>query len=371
MNDMKRRFALLAALAASVIACNPSKDRGDDVYGEAERYEGLSAYSYKYTDSQVGGCDCYGLSIFRGNVGEDIRLDGKGLELYLEMITPSTSSLELPAGTYKAVLKYDGSNPAFMLSTGAVSSGLVYGSYMEFVPSEVADPEYYVLTDGTVTVGKRGGTYVIEANVIVGGEPVIFHYSGSVEALEISGEGGGGDDVETGMDYTFSNFTKGEIDYFGREDGLSFWGIYLGDEYADMDDLSSEGSLLFLEFSTQDASTTALKAGTYTVSSVDGDMTATAMYEVEDGYAGTMYCLEDFIVVGATSGTVKVSRNGSDYTVEADLYDAEFDNTFKGSYTGPLKYVDYSKGNRAVKVRVTSKNLAREGKRHFAVRGRV
>lgn len=373
MKNMKGKLVILIALAAIVAACNPSKDNSfeDGVLARGERYEANCAYAYKYSGPTVNGCDSYGLSLFRGNVGEDLYLEGKGMELYLDVLCPQSSALDFPAGTYKAVLKYDGSNPAFMLSTGCVSDGIVYGSYMEFVPSEVADPEYFVLTDGTVTVGKRGGTYVIEASVIVGGVSMVFSYSGPVETLEITGDGDG-DEAETGMDYTFSNFTQGELDYFGPDGGLYYWGIYLGDAQADLGQLSSDGSVLCLELSTKNASSTDIQPGTYTVSSKDGDMVAAAIYENEDGgYAGTMYCLEDFIVVGATSGTVKVSKSGSNYTVEVDLYDADFDNTFRGSYTGPLTYVDYTKENRAVKVRGTSKNIAREGKRHYAVRGRV
>jgi len=374
MMNMKRNLTFLIAIAISAIACNPSRSGSDDVYSKAETYDGTSAYAYKYSTSSVDGFDSYGLSIFRGNVGEDYCLDGKGLELYLEFMCPQSSAVELQAGTYKTVLKYDGSNPAYMLSTGCVTDGYIYGSYMEFVPSEIADPEYYVLTEGTVTVAKRGSTYVIEARVIAGGEPFIFNYTGSVETIEVTGGidiDDDDDDVDTGVTYNFSSFTQGELDYFGSDSGLYYWGIYLGDSTADLEDLSADGSLLCIELATKNSSSTELKTGTYTVSSTDADMTAAALYEVENGYAGTMYCLEDYIVVGASSGTVKVSKSGSNYTIEADLYDAEYDNTFKGSYTGPLTYVDYTQYNRAAKVHGTAKNIALQGKRHSAVRGRM
>lgn len=369
---MKRKTILLLTLATAVaFACNPAKNGDDDLYGSADRYEANNAAAYYFGTSAVKGADLYGLSLFRGNIDENYYLDGKGMELYLELLCPESESLTLKTGTYKAFLKSSGLVPPFSIATGSISNGSVLGSYVEFVPSEVANPEYYVLTDATVTVGKRGNNYVIDAKVLAGGESFVFTYSGTMDVLDCSAGGGEGD-YDTGMDYTFSEFTKGEIDWFGGEKGLYYWGIYLGDAQANLEDLSSPGSMLQIELCTKSSSPTEIPAGTYTVSDTDADMTASAIYEVEEGYAGTMYCLNDFIVVGATSGTVKVSRSGSNYTVEADLYDSEYDNTFKGSYTGPLTYVDYTKaGYRPAKAKTTSKQLAREGKRNFSVRGRV
>ena len=55
-----------------------------------------------------------------------------------------------------------------------------------------------------------------------------------------------------------------------------------------------------------------------------------------------MYLNDDMILVGATSGTIKVSKSGSNYTIEMDLVDGEYNNNYKGSYTGPLNIYDSS-----------------------------
>ena len=55
-----------------------------------------------------------------------------------------------------------------------------------------------------------------------------------------------------------------------------------------------------------------------------------------------MYLNDDMILVGATSGTIKVSKSGSNYTVEMDLIAGDYNNTYKGSYTGPLNIFDSS-----------------------------
>ena len=336
---MKRIASALAALPLLFLLSCSSKDKGNDAVVSYEEHVANAVAAYYFGWSEELGCDVYGLSFFDGEINDDYRLDSKGLELYFELLCPARNAIALQPGTYNARLKYPATNSGFTFTTGSVVGSTVQGSYVEEVPSEVSDPVYYIVSDGSVTVGKRGGTYVLEARVTAGGIPFSFTYSGGVDLIDMSRTG---DEVETGQDINFSAFTKGELDYYGPADGITVWGIYLADDNIDMATLGGEGNLLCLELCTTSTSTEDIPAGTYTVGDTPGNFVANAIYENSDGYVGSMFCNGGLIQVGATSGSVKVSKEGDNYSIVVFLYDKEYDNKYNGTYNGPLEYVEYT-----------------------------
>ena len=336
---MKRIALAFAAFPLFFLLSCSSKDKGGDVVVSYEEHVANVAAAYYLGWSEESGCDVYGLSFFEGEVNEDYRLDSKGLELYFELLCPVKNTLGLQPGTYNARLTYPATSSDYTFTTGSVIGSTVYGSYLEEVPSEVSDPKYYMVSDGIVTVGKRGSTYVMEAKVTAGGIPMSFTYSGAVDFLDMSTQEG---DIEADQDINFSAFTKGELDYYGPADGVTVWGIYLADDDIDMETLGGNGNLLSLELCTTSTAKDGVPVGTYTVGSTPGDFVANALYESGDSYAGSMFCRDDLIQVGATSGSVRVSKEGDNYSIVVFLYDEEFNNKFNGTYNGPLTYVDYS-----------------------------
>lgn len=332
---------VLALCSFTAVSCD---DKNLDF--DADEYEATSAYAYYFGKDENSGCDIYGLSLFIGDVDEEYRLSSRGIELFVELNAPSGDVIGLIPGEYRA-LRSTTAEPSFTFNTGSISAGAVYGSYVGMKKSDLEEMEYYLVMDGTVEIRTRNGKFYITADVRADGDDIEFSYSGGVAVIDASssGDGEGGDsdgDIPSNTDYTFNDFTQGELDYNGAEDGFSYWSIYLGDDAVDLADLSGTGRIACIDLCTTNSSSTDIPVGTYTVSETDGNFVAIPIYEYDGYYYGTMFCEGDNILVGATSGTVKVLKSGSTYTVSMDLVDSDYNNTFKGSYTGTLTYMDYS-----------------------------
>lgn len=339
----KYLFPVLALCSLTVVSCD---DKNVDF--DSDEYEATSAYAYYFGRDENSGCDVYGLSLFIGDVNEEYRLSSRGIELFVELNAPAGDEMDLTMGTYRALRSTTG-DAAFTFNTGSISAGSVYGSYVGMKKSDVDLMEYDLVLDGKVEIKSVYGKFYITADVRADGDDIEFEYVGNIEVLDASSSGGddggdGGDgEIPSDADFTFNDFTKGELDYNGSEDGFTYWSIYLGDDNVDLTDLSGSGHLACIDLCTTNSSSTDIPVGTYTVSETDGNFVAIPIYEYDGYYYGTMFCEGDNILVGATSGTVKIMKSGSTYTVSMDLVDSEFNNTFKGSYTGTLTYMDYSK----------------------------
>ncbi len=107
-------------------------------------------------------------------------------------------------------------------------------------------------------------------------------------------------------------------------------------------------SLLWLSFANSNSSTTELMSGTYSLDGADGYLFACE--SDSDGSYGTMFAQGDGIIVGATDGSVVVSKNGDKYTFNCDFWDSESETRYTATYTGALTYVDYSTATASTKV---------------------
>ena len=352
---VKNFWKSLAILACSLVAfCSCDDVEGID-FDDAQVYGAESAYAYYYGSSEVEGCVLYGLSLFVGDVTEKYEIADRGLELYLELLCPESAAQAPSSGEYKPALSTSIDDYSHTFALGTIQEGVIYGSYLANRKGDVSEIEYEPVLGGSLEIRRKGNSYEIKASVVAGQDPVVFQFDGDCPVIDCSsssegdgGNGGSGDtggesDITSGQNFSFSNYTKGELDYYGKEDGYYCWGIYLGDNNINLEDLSGSGHLAMALLYTNSSSKTVLPAGTYTVSSTIGDMVAEPIYQDSEGYyGGTMYLNDDMILVGATSGTIKVSKSGSNYTVEMDLVDGDYNNTYKGSYTGPLNIFDSS-----------------------------
>ena len=170
---------------------------------------------------------------------------------------------------------------------------------------------------------------------------------------------------ETGELETFEvkTFTQGNMEFWGvsyedQPETSNNWCITLAEESFDLMEWSGTGYSVVLELFTTDVQAETVPLGNYTVEAFEKEMYSD--YSVGDGFvyddedAGESYCMGTWIfedgtgLFAADEGSVKVSKSGDTYTVTYDLTDLEEGVNFKGSYTGPLEFVDLTKSKSAV-----------------------
>ena len=168
------------------------------------------------------------------------------------------------------------------------------------------------------------------------------------------------DDVET---FEVKTFTHGNMEFWGvsyedQPETSYNWCITLGEKDFDVNEWSGTGYSIVLELFTTDLQAQSVPLGNYTVEAFNKEMYSD--YSVGDGFlyddedAGESYCMGTWIyedgtgLFAADEGSVKVSKSGDTYTVTYDLTDLEQGVNFKGSYTGQLEYVDFTKSKAAV-----------------------
>ena len=167
------------------------------------------------------------------------------------------------------------------------------------------------------------------------------------------------------------NLAQGEMQYWGdaygiAENDYANWTIYLADATVDLSTLNGTGDVLMMELNTAKAVTTEITPGTYTVmpnrskanfiafSCVPGYVSGSTPY-------GTWYITEKSAKNMLTSGTVVVAKSGDNYTFTIDLLDQSTNTTFKGSYTGAMKYVNATA--QSAQMRTPWANAANASKR--------
>lgn len=200
---------------------------------------------------------------------------------------------------------------------------------------------YVCPTTGYVEVSKSGDKYTFKLRYIDEPNERIFEgtFTGALGNYSSSGDEGddGDEDIE---------FTKCEAEFYGAANGAGEWGIYFGDDDTDMSDLSGGYWAMIDLFCSSTKYSTTLPTGTFTVDDSEKAGTVGGIYEGSDGYYyGTMFGQDNNIIVGANSGSVKISASGDNYTIEMDFVDEEYDSSFQYTYTGKVKISDQSEGS--------------------------
>lgn len=150
------------------------------------------------------------------------------------------------------------------------------------------------------------------------------------------------------------NLAQGEMGYYGDAYGLpendyANWTIYLADETVDLSNLSGTGEVMMIELNTAKNVTTEITPGTYNVMP-DRFGPSFVAFTCVPGYLGengspygTWYIKDKSAKYKALSGTVVVAKSGENYTFTFELVDTSTATTMKGTYTGPMEYIDYTK----------------------------
>jgi len=186
---------------------------------------------------------------------------------------------------------------------------------------------------GYVEISKSGSNYTIKIKYI--DETYNGVFEGSFTGTLIEYE-------DSGSEEETAEFTQCEAEFYGEYNGAGDWGIYLGDDETDMSDLSGGAWAMIELFSSSTSYSSTLPEGTFTIDDSEKAGTVASIYEYDEYYYGTMYGIDDSIYVGATSGTIKISKDGTSYTIEMNFIDDDYDTSFKSTYTGKVTVSDCS-----------------------------
>lgn len=173
------------------------------------------------------------------------------------------------------------------------------------------------------------------------------------------GNNGGNSGNEDNGDYEIYNttFTYGNAGYYGvyydgQPENTANWYIALADDDYDINKWEGDGYNIILEIFAQGTDSRSLPTGTYTVEAFEknGYYAGSLLYgyiaeDEENGEvpAGSWLFKGNEGIAGATSGEVKISVSGGQYTITYNLYDDEYMVNFKGSYKGSLTIYDGTK----------------------------
>lgn len=290
----------------------------------------------------------------------DIPTDGSskaghilGLDVNTALIT-SQKDMSLKAGEYK-IDKSKTFNTPMTFNSGEWTEGqAIFGSYWVDLNTDGANEEVFTVNGGSFTVTDLGeGKFKIVAKVTLeDGSTREGTYEGSIRFVD---ESCLSRLVDGNIDLT--NFTQGmmvyrgiDIEYFANNSAN--WAVVLATEGIDLTKMTGQGDAVLLDINTPRENKLDIPVGDF-LKIVKFNSTALLPMTYIPGYfatdrqrpAGTWYMKDMEYAAPATSGTIKIAKDGSkNYTISFQFRDdyhyVTNGNKIDGSYTGELSYLD-------------------------------
>jgi len=380
---MKRTFTLFAAAILALVCADSCR--------KAPKPEPTPVEPTEFTEFSDAGALYYGpfgnynfdmfcTYLLTGQTRvDDGTLSGVGSALWLDMNVEQNADKILAIAQYEPARNDYAINAFLKGSTYVDDNGneVIAGSYVYYRPLN-GTAQYHLITNGTVSVNITGKNYSIKAKVLADGTEYTFDYFGYFSYTDMYVPD---PDPDPSGDTEITTMTHGRIEKLGQifnNDKITDycdWNVLLGDNNYDFDNGGSGKELQFELITKKDATDI---VGTYTVKTKDftSDTMAEALvpgsalcgYIEEDGgqnyYYGCWYFPGETGWLGATTGTVEVSKNGTTYTIKFDMTDEYTDGSprYYGSYTGKMEMKAESAPARASRVAsVDVKNNTRRG----------
>lgn len=340
------RLGIIAAVFATVLSScskdnkDPYPNKGDKGEIESGITEGFTASVTYCGDYYNTGFHDYVIVLQSGKVDNDNMFINGGIELSLDVLTAQGGATYFPNGTYTLLPKDTKFNAAGIVPSiketnedGSFSYGYTY------LYTEKDANNYWLepLDDAKLKVSSSGSEYTIKVDFSIGTEKYSYEYKGNL-AFYTMGDDSGDDDGDNGDDTPVGDmeFVAGYVeaanfgDAFGN--GADDYLLYL--------DQGDETEYIQIEFTHPSGNDPAtLPTGEWTIPSNFFDVDEIAY---EDYSYGTTYCYGGYLVYGATSGTLKITKSGDEYSINLKFYDSYSDNAeVTCKYTGAVN-VDIS-----------------------------
>lgn len=352
------RLGIIAAVFATVLSScskdnkDPYPNKGDKGEIESGITEGFTASVTYCGDYYNTGFHDYVIVLQSGKVDNDNMFINGGIELSLDVLTAQGGATYFPNGTYTLLPKDTKFNAAGIVPSiketnedGSFSYGYTY------LYTEKDANNYWLepLDDAKLKVSSSGSEYTIKVDFSIGTEKYSYEYKGNL-AFYTMGDDSGDDDGDNGDDTPV-----GDMEFVADYVEAANFGDAFGngaDDYLLYLDQGDETEYIQIEFTHPSGNDPAtLPTGEWTIPSnfFDVDEIATDIllpYFYFEGYEdysyGTTYCYGGYLVYGATSGTLKITKSGDEYSINLKFYDSYSDNAeVTCKYTGAVN-VDIS-----------------------------
>jgi hypothetical protein len=339
------KAAFVAALAVfALVSCNKNRHRPgpdtpvDPVVPEEKVTEGLTVKATYFGDYYGKGFQDYILLFQLGELDEEGSFKTSGVELSLDVLTATGGPTLFPAGIYE--ITNDKFNSAGIIPSIKNGEGedVTYGDTYLFTQQDADNYWLEPLESAHLEVAVEGAQYTIKVQIKVDGEEYKYYYKG---ALSIEDKSGSTEPEGEGPEGDYDFKADGAAAFnLGHEwgDDTDDWMIYLANE-------KDENEWIVIELVAESGENIeALPEGTFSVPAdfynekyeiVAGIMCP--LYQYEESYYGTYYVFGNEIWYSASSGNVKITKNGDDYTVALSFLDEEYDNAqVTSTYTGKV-----------------------------------
>jgi len=358
-NISRTIFAIVLSLCA--ISCHKHEDPAPEVeQHDFNTFVDGGAYYYGPYNGEFNMFCAYFLT---GSTRvDDAVISGVGTALWLDMNVEFNSDNTIASTVYGPARDDASSVNAFLKgSENPHGSNIPAGSYIYYHPLSGA-AVYKCISNGQVTFSNLdNGKYRVYAEVIADGEKYTFDFVGYFSYTDIVPE----PDPSTDAQWAKADVTKlGTLDMGDWNSQLPSdycdWKIRIAEKNFDFEkfsggaeiefeiitagtatDFTGSYSVLTQELKTLDDYLTALKPGSalcgYFETVVDNND------EEINYYYGTWLFPAEGTYLGATKGTVEITKSNGVYTVKYDLEDEFTENAkFSGTYTGTITEVKSS-----------------------------
>lgn len=348
------RLGIMAMVFATVLpSCSkdnkdPYPNKGDNGETESGITEGFTASVTYCGDYYNTGFHDYVIVLQAGEIDNDNMFVNGGIELSLDVLTAQGGATYFPSGTYTLLPKDTKFNAAGIVPSiketdddGNVSYGFTY------LYTEKDAKNYWLepIDDTRLEVSSSGSEYTIKVGFTVGTEKYSYEYTGNLAfyAMEDNGgDNGDSDDITGDIEFVASSveaYNYGDAFGNGADDFLL---------YLDQGDETEYISIEFTHPSSGDRTTLptgewSIPSNFFDVEEIDTDILLPYFYfeGYEDYTYGTTYCYNSNLIYGATSGTLKITKSGDNYSIALKFSDSYSDNAeVTCKYTGSVTVDD-------------------------------
>ena len=343
------KAALAAALTVfALTSCHkdrhrhdPERPDPDPVVPEEQVTEGLKIIATYFGDYYKNSFHDYILLFQLGETDEEGAFKTSGVELSLDILTAQGGPTYFPAGLYEI-------SDANLNSAGIIPSieekddegNISYGDTYLYTQQDSENYWLEAVENATLDVAVNGSQYTIKVVFIVDGEEYSYLYKGTLAIADksSSGEEPPLPDGPEG-DYEFVPDGASAFNY-GHEWGndTDDWMIYLTNS-------KDEDEWLAIEIVADAASNiSVLPTGNFNVPANFYDLdvipagTLCPLYTYDESYLGTFYAFGGMVWNSPTSGNLKISKSGDNYTIAISFIDGDYDNAqITSTYVGPVE----------------------------------
>ena len=331
-----RTFIAIALSVLALAACKKDRkpqtrpDNGRDNTPVETPTNGLSVGATYFGDYYGKGFQDYILLFQLGEIADDGAFKTSGVELSLEILTATGGPTLFPEGEYQITnASFNTAGIVPSIEQKDENGNTVYGDTYLYTQQDADNYWLEPVDAATLNVSVNGSQYTIKVDFEVSGESYSYLYKGSLPIENKASSQGGGEEEPDGPEGDYNFVSDGaEAFNLGHEwgDDTDDWELYLVNSKDDEE-------WIVVEFVT-DASTNIAELPTgnfnvpadfYTAETIVAG-TLCPYYQVDEDNYGTYYVYGTWIWYTASAGNLKISKSGSNYTIELSFTSEDYDN---------------------------------------------